>query len=188
MIRQSSLIAAVSIDGIIGINNKLPWYCPRETNLMKTIVTTGDTTLIMGRDTFESIGIKQSTLYGCDLIVLTSDFKRSFPKKLIVASSIDDALSKSDPKHNIFFFGGRDVYKECLDRALCSKLYISRMKYRVSPVEALKPASTATYFPDIDPAIYTKLSQPINNNSFALQIYIWSLEYSQALLHKSKLV
>lgn len=213
MIRNSSLVVAVSLDGIIGINNKLPWYCPKEMSLMKSIVTkqvklcpsnqlkTKSITqqqhqikplssLIMGRNTFQSMDTNKSTLYGCEMIVVSSNerFKTTCPKNLIVTSSIDDAILKCNPDHDIFYFGGSRIYQECLDRALCSTLYISRMKYYVKPREQLRPTSNIAFFPKIDNNIYDVVAQPIDNNQFSLQIYNWSIEYCQALIHENSVL
>ena len=49
-----SLIAAMSVNGVIGDKNTIPWYLPVDFNYFKTI-TTGHN-IIMGRKTFESIG------------------------------------------------------------------------------------------------------------------------------------
>lgn len=54
-----SLIAAMSVNGVIGDKNTIPWYLPVDFNYFKTI-TTGHN-IIMGRKTFESIGKPYST-------------------------------------------------------------------------------------------------------------------------------
>ena len=48
------LIAAVSDNGVIGINNTLPWHLPEDLQFFKN--TTQGAPVIMGRKTFESIG------------------------------------------------------------------------------------------------------------------------------------
>ena len=47
-------IAAVSLNGVIGAGNKIPWHLPEDFKWFKQI-TTGHV-IVMGRKTFESIG------------------------------------------------------------------------------------------------------------------------------------
>ena len=49
-----SLIVAVSRNGVIGIDNQLPWHLPEDLKYFKS-VTMGKP-IIMGRKTFDSIG------------------------------------------------------------------------------------------------------------------------------------
>lgn len=48
------MIAAVSRNGVIGVDNKIPWDYPEDMKHFRK--TTANSTVIMGRKTFESIG------------------------------------------------------------------------------------------------------------------------------------
>ena len=48
------IIAAVSANGVIGVDNKLPWDYPADMKYFRT--ATANSTIIFGRKTFESIG------------------------------------------------------------------------------------------------------------------------------------
>lgn len=48
------MIAAVSKNGVIGIDNKIPWNYPEDMKYFRK--TTANSTIIMGRKTWESIG------------------------------------------------------------------------------------------------------------------------------------
>ncbi len=63
-----SLIVAVSRNGIIGIDNQLPWHLPEDLKYFKS-VTMGKP-IIMGRKTYDSIG---RPLPGRTNIVITRD-------------------------------------------------------------------------------------------------------------------
>ena len=63
-----SLIVAVSRNGVIGVDNQLPWHLPEDLKYFKS-VTMGKP-LIMGRKTFDSIG---RPLPGRTNIVITRD-------------------------------------------------------------------------------------------------------------------
>lgn len=62
------MIAAVAENGVIGIDNKLPWHLPGDLQYFKS-VTMGKP-LLMGRKTFESLG---KPLPGRPHIIITRD-------------------------------------------------------------------------------------------------------------------
>lgn len=198
---KTALIVATSLDRIIGINNRMPWFCKNEMMLMRKIVTgqiewidgslkptdvdqARTTTIIMGRKTFDGLKTRKPTLYGCKTIVVSKN-AQYLPKDIIVAESVDDAMLKCG-SGSVFFFGGQSIYKTVLDQAICSTLYVSRMKFCVKPPAALLRSSDLAYFPVIDDSIYKLRGVPINNNQFSLQVYTWSSEYCQALLFEAK--
>ena len=84
---KMSLIVAVSRNGVIGVDNKLPWHLPDDLQYFKS-VTMGKP-LVMGRKTYDSIG---RPLPGRTNIVLTRDASWSAPG-IEVATTLDDALS-----------------------------------------------------------------------------------------------
>jgi dihydrofolate reductase len=63
-----SLIVAVSRNGVIGVDNALPWYLPEDLKHFKSITMAKP--IIMGRKTFDSIG---RPLPGRTNIVLSRD-------------------------------------------------------------------------------------------------------------------
>ena len=63
-----SLIVAVSRNGVIGVDNQLPWHLPEDLKYFKS-VTMGKP-IIMGRKTYDSIG---RPLPGRTNIVITRD-------------------------------------------------------------------------------------------------------------------
>ena len=64
-----SLVAAMSKNRVIGVNNRLPWKIPEELQHFKAL--TMGKPMIMGRKTFESIG--RRLLPGRHTLVLTRD-------------------------------------------------------------------------------------------------------------------
>lgn len=100
-----SLVVAVSENGVIGIDNKLPWRIPEDLARFKSL-TMGHT-LLMGRKTFESIG---RVLPGRTSIVLTRDRSYEPPPGVMVAHEVDEALSLA-PGPEVFVVGGAEVYR-----------------------------------------------------------------------------
>ncbi len=81
-----ALIWAMARNGVIGRDNKLPWYLPEDLKYFKR-VTTGKP-VIMGRKTYDSIG---RPLPNRTNIVVTRDASLTLPGVKVV-TSLDDAL------------------------------------------------------------------------------------------------
>ena len=63
-----SIIAASDINGVIGYKNKIPWHCPEDLKMFKSL--TMGKPIIMGKKTFKSLGNK--CLPGRTTYVLTT--------------------------------------------------------------------------------------------------------------------
>lgn len=114
-----SIIAAVSDNGVIGNDGKLPWNLPADMKHFKEI-TTGHH-IIMGRKTYESIG---RPLPNRTNIVLTKNSKIR-PKGCSVVNSLDKALNiaKKAGEKEVMVIGGSEIYKLALP--LADKLYLT---------------------------------------------------------------
>ena len=118
-----SLICAVSRNGVIGKENRLPWRLLADLRRFKSL-TMGHPVL-MGRKTFESIG---KPLPGRTNVVITrqKDFKAP---DCLVAHSLEEALRLAQDRERIseqkeiFVIGGATLYKEALPKA--DKIYLT---------------------------------------------------------------
>lgn len=117
----TSIIVAVSENGVIGKNNQLIWRLPDDLKRFKAL-TLGHP-MIMGRKTFESIG---KPLPGRTSIVITrnTDFKAD---GVLVAHSLEAALkaAREIEDQEVFIIGGGELYKQALP--LTDKLYITEV-------------------------------------------------------------
>lgn len=104
------LIAAISLNNVIGKNNTLPWAKPWPEDLKRFRKLTTNTSIIMGRKTFESIG---RALPNRQNIVISS--KHQQDNDVIYASSLEDAFSKAEKE--ICIIGGASVYKQAMQLA-----------------------------------------------------------------------
>lgn len=105
-----SAIAAVSRNGVIGKNNRLPWHLPADMRFFKQ--TTLGHPVIMGRKTYESFG---KALPGRANIVITRQADYRLPDA-VVTHSLEEAIrvaSQSGPSE-IFILGGAQIYRESL--------------------------------------------------------------------------
>ncbi len=138
-----SLIAAMSSNRVIGINNTMPWHIPEELKYFKS-VTMGKP-MIMGRKTFDAIG--RRLLPGRETIVLTKD-NNLVGEGFIVAHSVTEALQAAGRVQEIMIVGGAGIYKEFLP--LAQRLYLS-----VIPQEFTGDA----YFPEVDTTQWQLVSE-----------------------------
>ncbi|KAF0223840.1 MAG: dihydrofolate reductase [bacterium] len=105
-----SIIAAMSSNYVIGINNTLPWKLSEDLKHFKEL-TLGKS-LIMGRKTFDSIG---RPLPGREIIVVTRQENYS-QIGVKVAYSLKEAI-KIAQQEEVFIAGGAQIYQQSLDLA-----------------------------------------------------------------------
>lgn len=108
-------IVACTPNGIIGVNGKLPFYCPEDLKRFKQL--TMGKPVIMGRKTFESIG---KPLPGRLNIVVSRKYSKS---KYDTITEAEDGLIFADNvevavlwlllagTHECFIIGGEQIYR-----------------------------------------------------------------------------
>ncbi|MDG2500796.1 MAG: dihydrofolate reductase [Porticoccaceae bacterium] len=142
-----SLIVAVSRNGVIGLNNQLPWHLPEDLKYFKS-VTMGKP-IVMGRKTYDSIG---RPLPGRTNIVITRDAHWSAPG-VEVAQTLEDALKLGEAAcaaagvEEIMVIGGEQIYRMTLDSA--DRLYLTQVDAEVEG---------DAFFPEIDASIWQQVS------------------------------
>lgn len=124
-----SLIAALSENRVIGINNALPWHIPGDLKRFKEL--TNGHPIIMGRKTFESLSRK---LPNRTNIVITRDgekLKREYAGNPnspdVIVSSLKDAIDiakeAEGSENEIFIIGGGQIFEQALPQA--DRLYLT---------------------------------------------------------------
>ncbi len=113
------MIVAAAENGVIGVDNRLPWRLPADLARFKQL-TMGHH-LIMGRKTYESIG---RPLPGRITVVLTRSAGIDVPG-VLVARSLDEAFAQAAARGDDepFVCGGADVYAQAL--AECDRVYLT---------------------------------------------------------------
>lgn len=137
-----SLIVAVSRNGVIGNEGKLPWRLPADLKRFKQL-TMGHP-ILMGRKTFESIG---KPLPGRTNIVITrqKDFQAC---GATVAHSLEEALQMCENEAEVFVIGGAEIYKQALP--LADHIYLTRIG---------QDFQGDTYLFNIDPTVWKETSR-----------------------------
>ena len=106
-----SIIVAVGKNMEIGLNNKLLWNIPEDLKKFKEI-TTGKT-IIMGKNTFDSIGRPLPNRR--NIVLSFEDFDKS-NLDIEVYNDFDELIKNlSNLKEEIFIIGGASIYKKALE-------------------------------------------------------------------------
>lgn len=115
-----SIIVAAAENNAIGKDNQLLWHLPNDLKFFKR--TTSGHTVIMGRKTYESVGMPLPNRRN---IVITRQDDYALEDAEVVHSLEEAlALSASDGEE-IFIVGGAQIYEEALP--LTEKLYFTRV-------------------------------------------------------------
>src|SRR5205809_5344448 len=128
-VKAFKAIAAMSLNRVIGQQNKIPWHLPEDFKWFKKM-TTGQV-IVMGRKTFESIG--QPLPNRTTFVLSRSGFQHSGTQTIASLEEIDLA----NETRAVFICGGAQVYEQVLPR--CSELYLTLVK-RVVEGDAFFPA------------------------------------------------
>lgn len=127
------LIVAKSSNNVIGKNNELIWDIPEDRTHFKN-VTMGKT-IVMGRNTYESIG---RPLPGRKNVIITSDPSKINDERLSFVSSVEEVLELAKVEE-VVIIGGDSVYKQFLP--YCDILHVTEID---------KDFEGDTFFPVID--------------------------------------
>ena len=146
-----SLIVAIGKNNEIGKNNQLLWHIPEDLKNFKKI-TTGKT-VIMGKNTYESIG---KPLPNRVNIVLSRNFleigkkisedRKKYENETTKLEFFDDfqkVVEKyKDFPEEVFIIGGGEIYKKSLELGIITRIYMSHVDFSDDEAD--------TYFPEID--------------------------------------
>lgn len=117
------VIVAVSDNGVIGRDGKLPWHFPEDLQHFKKL--TMGKPCVMGRNTFLDIG---RPLPGRKNIVVTSTPTGHQHPDLIEVKTLTEAMAIAVGfgSDRVFFIGGARIFREALN--WCSELYVTRVQ------------------------------------------------------------
>jgi dihydrofolate reductase len=143
-----ALVVAVAENGVIGRGNALPWRLPTDLQHFRRL-TLGKP-VVMGRNTFESIGrplpgrsnivISRRPDYAADGVQVVPDLDR--------ALALAEDIALIDGVDELLVIGGEQVYRAALPRA--QRLYLTQVHAEVDG---------DTFFPLPDPAEWIERSR-----------------------------
>ena len=132
-----SLIVAMSRNGAIGKDNRLPWYLPADLKRFKEL-TMGHT-IVMGRKTWESIG---RLLPGRRSVIVTRN-AGFHVEGAVMAATLEAAIAAGRGDDEVFIIGGEQIFR--LAMPIADRIYLTVVE---TDVEG------DTFMPTIDPALW----------------------------------
>ncbi|WBX73426.1 dihydrofolate reductase [Tenacibaculum pacificus] len=139
-----TIIAAIANNNALGKDNDLIWHLPADLKRFKK-VTSGHH-ILMGRNTFESIGRPLPNRTSV-IITRNNDYLK---EGCLVAHSLEEAIELSKDETDIFIIGGAQVYKEAIENNLVDKLDICLVHHSFE---------ADVFFPNIDMNIWKEASR-----------------------------
>jgi dihydrofolate reductase len=139
-----TIIAAIGKNNELGKNNDLIWHLPADLKRFKK-VTSGHH-ILMGRNTFESIG---KPLPNRTTIIITRN-DNYFKDGCLIASSIEEAIELAKNDDEIFIIGGAQVYKQAIENNSVRKLDITIVH---------ESFDADVFFPEIDKTIWKEVAR-----------------------------
>ncbi|MFT6699771.1 MAG: dihydrofolate reductase [Porticoccaceae bacterium] len=139
-----TIIAAISTNNALGKDNDLIWYLPADLKRFKK-TTTGHH-ILMGRNTFESIG---KPLPNRTTIIITRN-ESYFKDGCLIASSLEEAIELAKEDKQIFIIGGAQVYKYAIENNIVDTLDITLVHHKFE---------ADVFFPEIDLKIWEEVSR-----------------------------
>ena len=139
-----TLIAAIAQNNALGKDNDLIWHLPADLKRFKK-VTTGHH-ILMGRNTFESIG-KPLPNRTTIIITRSNDY---FIDGCLTADSVEKAIELAKDDDEVFIIGGAQIYKYVMDNNLVDKLDITIVH---------EEFEADVFFPEIDRNLWKEVSR-----------------------------
>jgi len=162
-----SLIAAESLNHVIGRNGELPWKMPADMRYFMR-KTTGHH-IIMGRKTYEEGGINKPLPRRVNIIVTRQKDWKS--EGCIVVHSMEAALKIAEEggEQEAFIIGGEQIYRLALEKDLVDTIYLTQIEVRIPDGD--------TFFPKLDREVWHKTSHEDHaaneKNPYAYAFRVW---------------
>ena len=139
-----TIIAAIAENNALGKDNDLIWHLPADLKRFKK-VTSGHY-ILMGRNTFESIG-KPLPNRTSVIITRNNDY---FKDGCLIANSLEDAIELAADEEEVFIIGGAQIYKYAIENNLADKLDITIVH---------ESFEADVFFPEIDTKIWKEVAR-----------------------------
>lgn len=115
---QLYIIAAMSENRVIGVDNRLPWHLPDEWTHFRKV--TEGRAFLMGRKSYEAPDALHSTYRN---VILSSHSPEEAEQKTEYARDMETALALLHDENEVFVLGGASVFMQALP--LADKLFLT---------------------------------------------------------------
>ena len=139
-----TIIAAIAKNNALGKDNELIWHLPADLKRFKNI--TSGHHILMGRNTFESIG---KPLPNRTTIIISRN-DSYFKDGCLIANSLEEAIELAKDDEEIYIIGGAQIYTYALENNLVDALDITLVHHQFE---------ADAFFPEIDPKIWNEVSR-----------------------------
>ncbi len=165
-----NIVVATDLENGIGLDGKMPWLLKQELAYFKTLTLTSKTrnAVIMGRKTWESLPDSVRPLPGRLNIVLSRHFGNKYPKEVLTAPSLEEALNLLNPRttDQVFVMGGGQLYAEAIRHPSVHTLYLTLIQ---------KKFHCDTWFPNYKENFVLKAqSEPQKESDLTYLHQIWT--------------
>ncbi|QLI80137.1 dihydrofolate reductase [Chitinibacter fontanus] len=149
---ELAIISAVASNGVIGIENRLPWRLPEDLQYFKRL--TMGSPMLMGRKTFESL---PGLLPGRRHLVVSrnANWQASGAE---VFPSIEDAIAACQGLDKLFVIGGGEIYRQAF--AFADTLYLTEVN--------LAPEGDA-FFPEFDRTLWQETQREAHRSDKGIE-------------------
>lgn len=139
-----TIIAAIAKNNALGKDNDLIWHLPADLKRFKKI--TSGHHILMGRNTFESIG---KPLPNRTTIIITrnEDYVKA---GCLISNSLEEALEMAKNDDEIYIIGGAQIYKYALDNNIADALEITLVQ---------KEFEADAFFPEIEMSVWESVAR-----------------------------
>ena len=150
---ELAIIVARAKNGVIGIDNTLPWSLPEDLKHFKQ--TTVGHPIIMGRKTWDSLG---RALPGRRNIVISRQSEYS-PVGAESFHSLEEAIQSCAHVEKAFIIGGAQIYEQALALDSLNKLIITEVDVEING-DAFFPTISLTQWKEVE-----RIEHPANLHS-----------------------
>lgn len=155
-------IVACGLQKEIGVNGTMPWNLPDDLKHFKRV--TKNSTVIMGRKTYESIGFPLPKRQN---IVVTRDKNYNAPGCLVV-NSVEEATHHVEME-NVWILGGEQIYKQMID--YCEEIYMTKVFSNFPDADAYFDIDMSHWKKKEDILTINSKDFPSNEYSFCVSVY-----------------
>lgn len=145
-----SLIAALTKNNVIGLNNTLPWRLPADMKYFAEKTT--NKVVIMGRKSWDSLPAKFKPLPNRHNIIVSrqdfGDLNVEVINNIQEVERIKKLYGSGNEPMEVFVIGGAEIYNQTIDMA--DRLYLTEIDAEVEG---------DTFFPFFDKSQYTEVSR-----------------------------
>lgn len=118
------LVAAMTKDRVIGVDDSIPWHIPEEIRHYRSIVSAG--TVVMGGGTYR---LMKNSLPGKHNIAISKSL--GITRGIDVCGSVEDALQKAGSYgDDVFVVGGQSIFEQTIGSADMMELSFIKKDYQ----------------------------------------------------------